>query len=623
LFFIYSCSENISPVDSGLEDKIFHFGNGTEPQGIDPHIVTGVPEHHLLIGLCEGLTTANPKGGSSIAGAAESWDISEDGKTYTFYLQKNGRWSNGDKVTAQDFVWSWKRLLTPSLGAQYPDMLYYVVNAEKYYVTQDLPNVISSLLVFIIEDEELSNYHNAASSYFESESLKDGSYVLLNNSNLKNILELFENVHSDFELRKVITIDDNDEEFIKPKNELIKNITKWNITKLFNDINFDDVGVKAINNNTLQVKLSNPTPFFAGLLSHYSTWPVHKETVMTHGSIDDRNGEWTRPGNFVCNGAFNLKSWELNKKIVVEKNPMYWDASTVKLNEIHYYPVSVVMTEDRMFRSGQLHVTSTLPSQKCPVYIEEQNPNLRIDPYMGTYFYRFNTNNPALSDPKVRKALAYSINRKQIVEKVTKCGQIPAYSFTPPGSNGYEPDTEIPFDPELGMKLLKEAGYDENNPFPKLEILFNTNEDHKKVALAIQNMWQQNLGIDVELVNTDWKVYLSREMIGDFQVSRAGWIGDYEDPNTFLDLMRPNRGNNKTGWENPEYDRLVQLANTKNNQNERYELLKQAERILIDEMPIIPLYTYVRVYQLSGDVKGYYPNYLDHHHPKYFYLERD
>ena len=525
LFFVTSCSENITPVDSGLEDKIFHFGNGTEPQGIDPHIVTGVPEHHLLIGLCEGLTISNPKGGSSIAGAAESWDISEDGKTYTFNLQKNGRWSNGDQVTAQDFVWSWKRLLTPSLGAQYPDMLYYVVGA--------------------------SDYHNGI-------------------------------------------VDD-----------------------------FTEVGVKAVDDLTLEVRLNNPTPFFLGLLSHYSTWPVHKDTVLKHGSIDDRNGEWTRPGNFVCNGAFNLKTWELNNKIVVEKNSFYWDASTVQLNEIHYYPVSNVMTEDRMFRSGQLHVTSTLPSQKCPVYIEDQNPNLRIDPYMGTYFYRFNTNNPALVDPKVRKALAYSINRKQIVEKVTKCGQIPAYSFTPPGSNGYQPDTEIPFDPELGMKLLKEAGYDENNPFPKLEILFNTNEDHRKVALAIQQMWQQNLGIEIELVNQDWKVYLNREMIGDFQVSRAGWIGDYEDPNTFLDLLRPNRGNNKTGWANPEYDRLVQLANSKNNQSERYELLNQAERILIDEMPIIPLYTYVRVYQLSGDVKGYYPNYLDHHHPKYFYLERD
>ena len=150
---------------------------------------------------------------------------------------------------------------------------------------------------------------------------------------------------------------------------------------------FNKVGVKALDSYTLEVKLKAPTPFFIGLLSHYSTWPVHEETVLKYGKIDDRNGKWTRPGNFVCNGPFNLQSWELNNKIVVEKNPLYWDAQVVRLNQIHYYPVSNVMTEDRMFRAGQLHNTYTVPSQKCPVYIEENNPNLRIDPYMGTYFY--------------------------------------------------------------------------------------------------------------------------------------------------------------------------------------------------------------------------------------------
>jgi oligopeptide transport system substrate-binding protein len=525
LIFLLGCSSNTTPVDYGLDKQIFHFGNGSEPQGIDPHIVTGVPEHHILISLCEGLTIPNAYDDDNLPGAAESWSISDDGKTYIFKLRKNGRWSNGDPVTAGDFVWSWKRILTASLGSQYPDMLYYVVGAQEY--------------------------HTGVTDNFES------------------------------------------------------------------------VGVKAIDTYTLEVKLNAPTPFFTGLLSHYSTWPVHKETVLKYGAIDDRNGEWTRPGNFVCNGAFNLKSWELNNKIVVEKNPLYWDASTVQLNQIHYYPVSNVMTEDRMFRAGQLHLTSTLPSQKCPVYLEENNPDLRIDPYMGTYFYRLNTTNPYLNDVRVRKALAYSIDRRLLVDKVTKCGQIPAYSFTPPGSNGYEPTTSIPFDPELAKELLSEAGFNTENKFPKLEILFNTNEDHRKIALAIQQMWQQNLGIEVELVNQDWKVYLSREMVGDFQVSRAGWIGDYEDPNTFLDLMRPNRGNNKTGWENQVYDSLMAKANSTNNQEDRYKLLDEAEKILIDNMPIIPLYTYVRSYQLSPDVKGYNPHILDHHHPKFIYLERD
>lgn len=528
LIFLIGCSENISPVDSGLEQQIYHHGNGSEPQGIDPHIVTGVPEHHILISLCEGLTIPNPNPTGSdgyIPGTAESWTVSDDGKEYIFKLNKNAKWSNGDPVTADDFVWSWKRILTASLGSQYPDMLYYLVGAYEY--------------------------HNGE-------------------------------------------ID-----------------------------NFDEVGVKALDSQTLKVNLKNPTPFFIGLLSHYSTWPVHKETVLKHGDIDDRNGEWTRPGNFVCNGPFQLKTWELNNRIVVEKNPHYYDASMVRLNEIHYYPVSNVMTEDRMFRAGQLHLTSSMPTQKCPIYIEEKNPNLKIDPYMGTYFYRINTENETLSDVRVRKALAYSIDRQLLVDKVTQCGQIPAYSFTPPGSNGYQPSTEIPYDPVLAKQLLAEAGYSSDNPFPKLEILFNTNEGHRKVALAIQQMWQNELGIEVELVNQDWKVYLSREMVGDFQISRAGWIGDYEDPNTFLDLMRPNRGNNKTGWENMDFDALVEEANTINDQEKRYELLNEAEKILIDNMPIIPLYTYVRVYQLSPDVKGFNPHILDHHHPKFIYLERD
>jgi len=527
LIFLIGCSENISPVDSGLEQQIYHHGNGSEPQGIDPHIVTGVPEHHILISLCEGLTipNPNPKGSDGyIPGTAESWSISDDGKEYIFKLNKNAKWSNGDPVTADDFVWSWKRILTASLGSQYPDMLYYLVGAYEY--------------------------HNGQ-------------------------------------------ID-----------------------------NFDEVGVKALDTHTLKVNLKNPTPFFIGLLSHYSTWPVHKETVLKHGDIDDRNGEWTRPGNFVCNGPFQLKTWELNNKIVVEKNPHYYDASMVRLNEIHYYPVSNVMTEDRMFRARQLHLTSSMPTQKCPIYIEEKNPNLKIDPYMGTYFYRINTENETLSDVRVRKALAYSIDRQLLVDKVTQCGQIPAYSFTPPGSNGYQPSTEIPYDPVLAKQLLAEAGYSSDNPFPKLEILFNTNEGHRKVALAIQQMWQNELGIQVELVNQDWKVYLSREMVGDFQISRAGWIGDYVDPNNFLDMFICEGGNNRTGWCNEEYDDLIlKIAPATKSHKERLEIFQKAETMLLDDMPVIPIYTYTSIQLIDSAVKNFDSNIMNHAYYKDIYLE--
>ena len=275
-FFLFSCSSSISPVDDAIDKQIYHVGNGSEPQGLDPHVVTGVPEHNILIALSEGLTASNPKGGENVSGAAKSWKISEDGLVYKFFLHENGKWSNGDSVTADDFVWSWKRILTASLGSQYPDMLYYVVGAEDYH--------------------------------------------------------------------KGITDD------------------------------FSKVGIKALDDLTLEVTLKNPTPFFIGLLSHYSTWPVHKETVLKHGSIDDRNGLWTRPGNFVGNGAFKLKEWELNNKIILERNPHYWDANTVKLNEIHYYPVSNIMTEDRMFRSGQLHLTYDTTISKMSFLLRNQIP---------------------------------------------------------------------------------------------------------------------------------------------------------------------------------------------------------------------------------------------------------
>ena len=275
-----------------------------------------------------------------------------------------------------------------------------------------------------------------------------------------------------------------------------------------------------------------------------------------------------------------------------------------------------------MFRAGQLHATYSVPQEKCPVYIKENNPNLRIDPYVGVYFYRINTQNPVLKDKRIRQALAYSIDREQIVKRVSQCGQSPANSFTPPGIDGYFPDTQIPFDPELAAQLFTEAGFPAGEGFPKLEILFNTQEGHRKIALAVQQMWQKYLGIEVELVNTDWKVYLSREMVGDFQISRAGWIGDYEDPNTFLDLMRPNRGNNKTGWENEKYDELIIKANAQSNQENRYAVLREAERLLIDEMPVLPIYIYVRQFLLSTDVKGWDPNPTDTHHPKFITLER-
>ncbi len=511
---------------SGAEGKasqVLHIGNGAEPQGLDPHITTGIPESQIQTALFEGLVVYHPETLETMPGAAESWTISEDRKTYLFKMREGAKWSNGDPVTAHDFVYSWKRLVSPKLASEYAYQLFYLENAEKYY--------------------------------------------------------------------------------------------KGEIT------DFNEVGVKAVDDMTLEVKLNNPVPFFLSLLVHHSTYPVHKATIEKFGNIDSRVSKWTLPENFVGNGPFVLKKWELNKIIVVEKNPLYWNASIAKLDEIHFYPVEMEQTEERMFRSGQLHVTNIVPTEKIEVYKEKSPELIHIDPYLGTYFYRLNTLKEPFNDPMVRRALAMSIDRKLIVEKVTKGGQIPAYAITPPDTMGFTPKPAIPYDIEGAKKLLAEAGYPDGKGFPECELMYNTMDMHRKIAVAIQQMWKKALNINITLSNQDWKVYLDRERTMNYTLSRGSWIGDYPDPNTFLDMWVTGGGNNRTGWSNRAYDELIAGAAAADRE-ERYGYFQQAEQVLADEVPVIPVYTYTRVYLKRPEVKGWYPNILDHHPYQYVYLEK-
>ena len=519
-----SCSEIIKPVDTAAEKQILYLGNGTEPQDLDPHVVTGVPESKILMALLEGLVIRHPNGLSPLPGIAEKWNVSNDGKTYTFFLRDNAIWSNGDPVTANDFVYSWRRMLTPSLGSKYPDMLYDVIGAED----------------------------------FNKGLLKD----------------------------------------------------------------FSKVGVKALDAATLEVSLRNPAPYFLELLCHYTTRPVHRPTIEKFGEIDSLGSQWTRPGNFVGNGPFKLSSWELNKLLVVKKSLTYWDADNVQLNEIHFFPVDNATREDLMFRSGKLHVTSTVPQEKIEVYKEKYPENLKIDPYYGTYYYRFNTNKEPFDNKLVRQALSLSIDRKQIVDKVQKGGQAVAFSFTPPDKNAFYPSTKLEYDPVRARELLVQAGYEEGT-FPSFELLYNTSEGHQKLAQAIQQMWKKNLNVDVTLTNTDWKVYLSKMSIGDFSVARAGWIGDYVDPKSFLDMMVTGRGNNQTGWSSNRYDSLLLKGANSSSQEERFSFFDEAEHILMDELPVLPIYTYTRIYMLHPDVEGWDSNLLDNHPYQYLSIRKN
>ncbi|MBP7843245.1 MAG: peptide ABC transporter substrate-binding protein [Proteobacteria bacterium] len=495
--------------------KVLLYGNGSEPATIDPQLATGTVEHHIILALYEGLVNSDPQDLHPIPGVAEKWEISKDQKNFKFFLRKNAKWSNGDPVTAHDFVNSWMRILTPTLASEYAYMLHVIVNAEE----------------------------------FNTGKIKD----------------------------------------------------------------FSAVGVKAIDDYTLEVKLKGPTPYFLSLLTHHSAIPVHKATIEKFGAFDDRNNPWTKPGNFVGNGPYKLKTWELNKILTVEKNPNYWDQASLNLDEIHFFPTVNLLTEERSFRAGELHRTNDLPPHKIQNLLKENPEETKVYPFLASYFFRFNTTRKPFTDKRVRKALSLAINREEIVEKVAKGNQVPAYSFVPPNAGGYNSKNKITGDLETARKLLAEAGFPDGKGFPKVDILYNTHEGHKAVAVAIQEMWKKNLNIDVELNNQEWKVYLDTEKKLQYFVSRAGWVADYNDPNNFLDLFVTNGGNNRTGWSNAAYDSLIKKAAMTADPAARLEVFQDAEKILLEEMPILPIYIYTNKYMLSKKVKGYYPNAQDSH----------
>ena len=517
------CGGGESNVVSGNRDGVLHYGNGAEPQGLDPHVVTGVPENHIIRALFEGLAVKNPITLEPEPGVAERWEFSDGGSVITFYLNPEAKWSNGEQVTAGDYVWSWHRALHPNTGNEYSYMLFPVVNAEAYL--------------------------------------------------------------------------------------------KGKIT------DFNEVGVKALDNTTLQVTLNAPTPYFIQLMDHYSTFAVHPETLLQFGEMTDRYTPWTRVNNIVSNGAFKLTEWSLNRRIIVEKSDHYWDRDKVSLNQVIFYPTENVVSEERMFRAEQLHYTQVAPLDKIPLYREMPDSPYVQAPYLGTYYYLLNTQRPPVDDVRVRKALAMSVDRDKLVRSVLQNTAVPAYSITPPDTLGYFPPKLFDYNPDEARRLLAEAGYPNGDGWPGVEILYNTQEAHRKIAVAIQQMWKSELGIDVTISNQEWKVYLDAVTQIDFQVARRGWIGDYVDANNFLDMFITGGGNNNTHYADPVYDDLILYKAPKAVTREaRYALFTQAETMLMEEMPIIPLYTYTSKHLIHPSVDGLYANLMDSLNLKYVKL---
>jgi oligopeptide transport system substrate-binding protein len=391
----------------------------------------------------------------------------------------------------------------------------------------------------------------------------------------------------------------------------LRNGEEYNTGRL---TDFSQVGVKALDPRTLRVTLKRPTAYFLDLTSFYTLYPVPRWALEAHAT------NWSKPGKIVSNGPFRLVSWVPQRELVLERNPRYWDAAAVKLSKIIFLPTDDVNTAYKQFLAGDSDWVPAVP----PAQLEaaKGRPEYYVSPYLGTYFFRFNVTRPPVNDPRVRQALGLAVDREALTRYVTKAGEVPHAAFVPAGLRGYAGPKGVGFNPVAARKLLAEAGYPGGKGFPKVELLYNTSELHRVVTQAVQQMWKEQLGIQIDLVNVEWKVYLARQGSLNYQISRAGWIGDYVDPNTFLELWKTGGGNNQTGWTNRQYDELIDRAARLVAPVERMQTLQEAERLLLAELPILPLYTYVNKGMLGRNVRGWYPNLLDQHPLKSISLER-
>lgn len=382
------------------------------------------------------------------------------------------------------------------------------------------------------------------------------------------------------------------------------------------------LGVKALDAHTLQISLKAPTPYFLGLLTHSSAYPAHRVSIEKHGDA------FTQPAKHVSNGAYVLSEWVVASHITVEKNPRYWDAGNTGVDVVRYLPIDNADSEFKRYLAGELEMTGTIPISRLDWAQENLQQDYRTHPSLAVYYYGLNTTRPPFKDaPELRRALSLAVDRRIITEKVTRGGELPAYSWVPPGVSNYTPQkadyAQWPREKQIAKarKLYAQAGYSADNPL-RVTLRYNTSEGHKKIATAIASMWKTNLGAEVTLINEEWKVFLANVRTRKItQVYRAGWVGDYNDANTFLELMHSRFGLNGTGYNNPDYDALVDAAALQLDPNRRQELMQQAEAIFLTDQPAIPLYHYVGKRLVKPYVKGFVGNVMSHYHSKHLTIE--
>lgn len=481
--------------------------NGAEPESLDPHKTNGVPESNLIRQMLVGLTTTDADG-QTVPGVAESWTVSDDGTVWTFKLRPS-TWSNGEPLTAHDFVYSFRRAIDPATAAP-------------------------------------------RASYLVDAKIVNAGEILENGANLETL------------------------------------------------------GVRAIDDHTFEITLSEPVPYLADALIHTTLKPVHRASIERFGD------KWTDPANIVVNGAYKPSLWQINDRIEMARNTHYYDNANTTIDKVTFVNIGDETAAVNRYLADELSIAGGVPETLFEKLKTERPDELKVAPLLCTYYFETNKAKPPFDNVDVRRALALALDRETITDKVIGMGQTPAYQFAPPKMNGMgetDPDWRAWDETkriEEAKRLLAKAGYNKTNPLT-FELLYNTSESHKKIAAAATSLWKKTLGevIEVNLVNQEWKTYLDTKRQGDHQMARAGWCAVYNEPSAILNTLRSNNSSNTGKYQSPNYDAKLDQTLRAKDQGERTALYHEAERILDADMPNILVYHYVNTNLVKPYVLGY------------------
>ena len=643
------------------EGQVLRYISGSEPESLDPQVPTGQPEARVLMAFYDGLVEYEPKTMEPIPSVAESWEPSADGTEYTFHLRKNAKFSNGDPITAKDFVYTYRRGLSPELAAQNAYLAYYIKYGEAYNSGKMFVKNADGTFVTADEvaptpaKEETPVAVKSATRTTEPYKPVENPLATEKTAESGNaVAETAFHKYINGPERLTIPSDEKSQKALFEKNPKLKAAVE---NGQLVEIKAEDIGVEAVDDYTFRIKLIQPAPFFIGLLGHQFFRVVHQPTIEKFGK------DWTKPENIVTSGAFKLAERRPYDEIVAVKDPNYWDAENVRLERIEFYPLEEATTMMNLYKSGAVDAVynHTVPAGWKDIVKQFEDEYLNF-PEVAIEYYTIAVHKPPMDDVKIRKAFSQAVNREALIT-FRKSLSKPLINFTPDGAfpkyeevrarvydellkkdgKTIEDWQSEAFNPKKACELIEEAGYKIKQkhsdgrcvvetdksvkgafPIENVEILYNTAESNKAVAEFIQAQWKQNLGLTLPLKNQEWKTFLKVRKEVDYKgIARAGWVGDYIDPFTFLNLFYGKNNDSSTGWYYPEYDKMLDEANQQLDPTKRFEILARAEYFLMKDQPVVPFMTNETNWIKKPYVKGLYPNPGTLHPWKFVYIEHD